>query len=67
MAGRLNLGSGVPDSSGHHRQQQQGERRCLSCSRPFASTGPGNRVCRKCKHQDAWKSGVVDFAVHAAF
>jgi hypothetical protein len=59
-------GPAVPDPSGHH-SQQQGERRCLSCRRPFASTGPGNRICRKCKHLDAWKSGVRDFAAPGAF
>ena len=42
------------------------ERPCLSCHRPFASAGPGNRVCRKCKRQDAWKSGVGDFVVQAS-
>lgn len=54
----------APVKSNHQRQR---ERRCLSCSRPFASTGPGNRICRKCKHLEAWVSGARDFAVHAAF
>lgn len=48
-------------------RQRQRERRCLSCNRPFASTGPGNRICRKCKHLEAWVSGTREFAVHAAF
>lgn len=27
-------------------------RDCLCCSRPFVSTGPGNRVCADCKVTD---------------
>ena len=56
----------VPAPVKSNRQWQR-ERRCLSCSRPFASTGPGNRICRKCKHLEAWMSGARDFTVHAAF
>ena len=26
----------------------QATRTCLKCGRPFDSTGPGNRICRKC-------------------
>ena len=54
-----------PAPAGHGRQRRQGRRR-LSCGQRFASTGPGNRIRPRCKHQDAWKSGVRDFAVHDA-
>jgi hypothetical protein len=69
MARQPDPSPAVPNRDAHRQpqgRQQQGERRCLSCRRPFASTGPGNRICRKCKHQDDWKSGVRDFIVHAA-
>jgi hypothetical protein len=43
-------------------------RRCLSCDRQFASTGPGNRICCKCKDLESWSgSHPVEFPVHAAF
>lgn len=29
------------------------ERRCLRCDRPFVSTGPGNRICGRCKDRDS--------------
>lgn len=25
------------------------QRVCLKCNQPFDSTGPGNRICRKCR------------------
>ena len=25
------------------------QRTCLKCSKPFDSTGPGNRICRRCQ------------------
>jgi hypothetical protein len=67
MARQPDFGPVVPNPTDPHRQRWQGERRCLSCSRLFASTGLGNCICRKCKHLDAWKSGVRDFTVHWAF
>ena len=57
---RSDFGTTVPAPAGSGRQGQ-GERRCLSCGHPFASTGPANRICRKCKDRDTWKSGVRDF------
>lgn len=41
-------------------------RRCLSCDRQFASHGPGNRICLKCKDLDAWSS-PPEFTTVAAF
>jgi hypothetical protein len=67
MARQPDPGPAVPAQTDHRHDQQQRERRCLSCGGQFASTGPGNRICPRCKHRDAWKSGACDFAVHAAF
>ncbi|WP_419913129.1 hypothetical protein [Hoeflea sp.] len=33
-------------------------RRCLMCREMFDSFGPGNRICKKCKSKQAWRSGV---------
>lgn len=33
-------------------------RNCLCCSRPFVSSGPGNRVCTDCKVVDAAASAT---------
>jgi len=33
------------------------QRRCLKCREWFDSTGPGNRICRKCNYQN---SQIVD-------
>jgi hypothetical protein len=66
MARQPDFGPAVPDPADSRRQRQR-ERRCLSCDRPFASTGSGNRICRKCKHLNAWKSGVRDIAAPGAF
>ena len=27
-------------------------RDCIQCRKPFKSTGPGNRICQKCKARD---------------
>jgi hypothetical protein len=66
MARQSDFVPSIPDPANSRRQRQR-ECRCLSCDRPFASTGSGNRICRKCKQLDSWRSGACDFAVHAAF
>jgi hypothetical protein len=33
-------------------------RTCLRCSKPFHSTGFGNRICGSCTASSAWRSGV---------
>lgn len=30
-------------------------RMCLSCTNPFDSEGPGNRICLNCKASDRWR------------
>lgn len=32
-------------------------RRCLLCGGKFASEGPHNRVCRRCKSSQMWRQG----------
>ncbi len=34
------------------------DRRCLMCREVFASEGPHNRVCRRCRGSRAWRDGV---------
>jgi len=28
------------------------QRRCLGCGEPFESTGPGNRLCKRCNFRN---------------
>ena len=32
-------------------------RRCLMCRDRFESSGPGERVCKRCKSTAAWREG----------
>ena len=34
-------------------------RDCLMCLRPFPSGGPGERICRDCKHTVEWTSPAI--------
>ena len=38
--------------SPHVNTQQKKIRPCIQCRKPFSSTGPGNRICQKCKARD---------------
>ncbi|GEO42139.1 hypothetical protein SAE02_62870 [Skermanella aerolata] len=42
-------------------------RRCLHCSRDFASTGPGNWICSPCKGLEVFTCSPSSFSVHASF
>lgn len=37
------------------REPQTARRTCLMCGNPFASSGPGNRICNGCKLSAAWE------------
>ena len=39
------------------RAAQRKPRKCLSCLRVFASTGPGNRRCGKCRDSSEYRTG----------
>ncbi|WP_169054065.1 hypothetical protein [Nitratireductor sp. XY-223] len=41
-----------------HIKVEQKRRRCLMCGEMFDSFGPGNRICKKCKSKQAWRSGA---------
>jgi hypothetical protein len=56
----------VTDPDEHRKQLARKPRKCLSCSRDFDSTGPGNRICGDCKGLVAW-STPNDFSIHASF
>ncbi len=32
-------------------------RRCLLCGETFASAGPYNRICKRCKSSQVWRQG----------
>ena len=34
-------------ASGRHKSRRQ----CITCGEPFASDGPGNRMCTACRHE----------------
>lgn len=33
-------------------------RLCLRCQEAFSSTWAGERICSRCKHKSAWRSGM---------
>lgn len=33
------------------------DRKCLLCTKPFPSHGPGHRVCKRCKASNTWREG----------
>lgn len=37
-------------------------RRCLSCTKTFASFGAGNRICPRCRRLDSWRDAVPEYA-----
>ncbi len=39
----------------------QQSRRCLKCGQPFASLGPGNRICGECHHKNR---GEINTPLH---
>jgi hypothetical protein len=47
------------------RDSRTGHRRCLACRRPFASAGPHEWVCPRCKESEIWIAGTAEFACHA--
>jgi len=63
---QLDLGLIIMDPLEFQQQQQRKGRKCLSCSRTFQSSGPGNRICVPCKGLEAWSS-PADYAIHASF
>ena len=34
-------------------------RACLKCQESFESSWAGERICRRCKSNDSWRSGSV--------
>ena len=40
-------------------------RRCLACRRPFASAGPHEWICPRCKESEVWLAGAAEYACHA--
>jgi len=34
-------------------------RRCLICKTPFPSAWAGERICRRCKATEKWRSGIA--------
>ena len=64
---QLDFGLIVLDPEEARRQARRKDRRCLSCSSSFSSTGPGNRICSRCRSSEAFTCSPVDFTIHAAF
>jgi|1186.fasta_scaffold949254_2 hypothetical protein len=69
MAEQLSFGLIVTDPEAHRQQLARKSRRCLSCDSSFQSTGPGNRICSRCKSTEAFHSSPDAFSIHihAAF
>lgn len=66
MTEQLSFGLIITDPEKHRIVSQHRPRRCLSCDRQFASSGPGNRICSPCKDLDVWSS-PNEFSVSASF
>lgn len=64
---QFSFGLVITDPEAHRAQAAQKHRRCLSCSKDFKSTGPGNRVCGRCKSTETFTCSPSSFTVHAAF
>jgi hypothetical protein len=41
------------------RQYETKARKCLRCREEFASSWPGERICRTCKSSSAWREGIA--------
>lgn len=67
MADQLSFGLIVTDPEAHRAEAARKQRRCLHCSRDFASAGPGNRICTRCKGSEVFTSSPSSFSIHAAF
>jgi hypothetical protein len=64
---QLDFGLIVLDPQKHRLQAMQKSRKCLSCSSSFASSGPGNRICPRCKSSEAFTCSPDAFSIHAVF
>jgi hypothetical protein len=67
MAEQLSFGLVILDPQAHRLQSMCKSRKCLSCSSDFQSSGPGNRICPRCKSSEAFHSSPDAFSIHAAF
>jgi hypothetical protein len=65
MSEQLTLGLAILDPEAHRRQLARKSRRCLSCSTSFMSSGPGNRICTRCRASDAFTCSPVEFSIAA--
>jgi hypothetical protein len=43
---------------------RQRDRRCLMCREGFASEGPHNRICPRCKTSRSWREGATAYPTH---
>lgn len=64
---QLDFGLVVTDPDAARQLATKRSRRCLHCSKTFDSSGPGNRICTRCKGLDAFTCMPVDFSIHASF
>lgn len=67
MADQLSFGLIITDPQAHRAQAAQKQRRCLSCSKDFKSTGPNNRICGRCRSLEIFTSSPSSFSAHCAF
>jgi hypothetical protein len=67
MGDQLSFGNIILDPDAYRIEAARKSRRCLSCSSSFASNGPGNRICLRCKSTEVFQSSPVEFSVAAAF
>lgn len=45
------------------RKSTRAPRTCLSCSKTFMSSGPGNRRCGNCKRHDAYADAITEYSI----
>jgi hypothetical protein len=41
-----------------------GPRRCLACRAAFASGGPHERICPRCKESEIWQAALGEYDCH---
>jgi len=46
-------------------KQDRKTRVCLKCSRTFSSSGPGNRICGKCRTSDTSRAKLPKTRTHS--
>lgn len=67
IADQLSFDLIITDPQAAAAEAARKPRKGLSCSKSFASAGPGNRICTRCKGTETFTCSPSAFTVHASF